>query len=140
MCLVTHYFSLRFQSMSSKGNLDFKTGTTRMHSSRMLTTRLLPVCPSMHCSGGYLPGWVYLPRTAPGVCTCRGCTCQGRGVPVGGCTCQGVPAQGAGVLIINEKDDCCTNLHCTCFFVMTQARLFMVSLCGGQLGLRTCKE
>ena len=34
---------------------------TRMHSSRMRTTRLLPVSPSMHCSGG-----VYL---VPGVCT-----------------------------------------------------------------------
>ena len=55
------------------------TFLTRMHSSRMLNARLLPVSSNMHCSG-------------------RGCTCQGvvpahRGVPSGGCTCQGVPAQ-----------------------------------------------
>ena len=43
--------------------------TTRMHSSGMRTARLLPVSPSMHCSGG---------------CTCWGC------VPgPGGCTCLG---------------------------------------------------
>ena len=29
--------------------------TTRMHSSRMRTARLLPVSPSMHCSGGDVP-------------------------------------------------------------------------------------
>ena len=45
--------------------------STRMHSSRMRTARLLPVSPSMHCLGvgGYLPGGevpgprgMYLPR------------------------------------------------------------------------------
>ena len=47
---------------------------TRKHSSRMRTARLLPLSPSMHCSGG-------------------GCTCPG-GVPAGGCTCLGgVPAR-----------------------------------------------
>ena len=55
---------------------------TRRHSSRMRTARLLPVSPSMHCSGG--------------------CTCQrgvylpaGGGVPegVGGVPARGVPAQ-----------------------------------------------
>ena len=67
----------------------------------MPTARLLPVSPSMHCSGGlYLPGGVpaqgvYLPGGVPG---------QGRGVylPEGvsaqggvGCTCPGgVPAGG----------------------------------------------
>ena len=40
-----------------------------MHSSRMRTAHLLPISPSIHCSGGYLP---------------RG------GVPAQGCTCQGV--------------------------------------------------
>ena len=40
---------------------------TRMHSSRMRTSHLLPVSPSMHCSrGGYLP---------------RGVPVRGRGVP-----------------------------------------------------------
>ena len=36
--------------------------TTRLHSSRMRTTRLLTVSPSMHCSGGYLvPGGMLCP-------------------------------------------------------------------------------
>ena len=39
---------------------------TRMHSSRVRTARLLPVSPSMHCSGGCTcPGGVYLPRYSP---------------------------------------------------------------------------
>ena len=43
----------------------------------MRTTRLLPVSPSMHCSGGV---------PARGVCTCLGgCTYPG------GCTCPGTP-------------------------------------------------
>ena len=55
-----------------------------MHSSRMLTARLLPISPNMHFSGGYLVlegvprprgctyggtwfrGCVYLPRGVPG--------------------------------------------------------------------------
>ena len=80
---------------------------TRMHSRMMRTARLLPISPSMHCSGGYTC-WgggtcqgVYLPR----VCTClgvhlpRGCTCPG-GVPSQGvylprgCTCPGVTYPG----------------------------------------------
>ena len=75
-----------------------------MHSSRMRTGRLLPVSPSMHCSGGGCVSAreVYLPKggvpargcTCPVECTClgvylpRGCTCQG-GVPARGCTCWG---------------------------------------------------
>ena len=64
----------------------------------MHTACLLPVSPSMHCSGGctcrrgvYLPRGVYL----AGGCTCRGgCTCP-EGVPARGCTCPGgVPVQG----------------------------------------------
>ena len=62
-----------------------------MHSSRMRTTRLLPVSPSMHCSGG-VPAWcggVYLPG-AGGVPAWSGwCTCLVPGGvpgPVGG-TC-----------------------------------------------------
>ena len=57
---------------------------TRKNSNRMRTARLLPVSPSMHCSGGR--------------CTCLGgvpawgCTCPGRYTAVGG----GVPAQGVG--------------------------------------------
>ena len=54
---------------------------TRMLSSRMRTTRLLPVSPSMHCLGVvYLPRRVYLLRG----------TCQGVLLPRGLCTCQGV--------------------------------------------------
>ena len=67
----------------------------------MRTARLLPVSPSMHCSGGGVPGlgvylvWgVYLPGgcTCPGVYLVRGCTCS-RGVylPRGE---GGVPAPG----------------------------------------------
>ena len=56
----------------------------------MRTAHLLPVSPSMHCSGGVPAQGVYLRRrctcpggcTCPGVCTCPGgCTCPGRGVP-----------------------------------------------------------
>ena len=59
---------------------------TRMDSSRMHTTRLLPVSPSMHCSKG-----VYLPGRGEGICTCpEGVPAQGGGVPAGGwCTCPG---------------------------------------------------
>ena len=71
---------------------------TRMHSSRMHTARLLPVSPSMHCSLGGVPGWVYLPGgvTVQGVYLPRGCTCPG-GVPaqgrvyLPGGTCPGTP-------------------------------------------------
>ena len=52
---------------------------TRMHSSGMCTAHLLPVSPSMHCSGE-----VYLPQRVPA---------RGRGVP-GGCTCWGVYLSG----------------------------------------------
>ena len=51
---------------------------TRMHSSRMRTARLLPVSPSMHCSGGTWSQRVY--RTS------RGCTWSwGYLVPGGAC-------------------------------------------------------
>ena len=96
-----------------------------MHSRRMSTAHLLPVSPSMHCSGGgYLPGGCtcqgvslvggvylpggYLPR-GMGRCTCLegvpaqkgvpallGCTCLG-GVPAWGCTCPGVYLPGGCV-------------------------------------------
>ena len=80
---------------------------TRVHSSRMRTTHLLPVSPSMHCSGGctlpwrvYLPGGVYLPKgvvPAQGGVPTRGCTCPG-GVPAwGGCTYLGVYLPRGGV-------------------------------------------
>ena len=74
----------------------------------MLTARLLPVSPRMHCSRGvYLvlrgvpglgdvPAWGYLPRG--GLCTwSRGCTCPGECTWSGGCTCPGVPALGGDV-------------------------------------------
>ena len=58
------------------------TVNTRMHSSRMHTARLLPVSPSMHCSGG-------LPLVPGGVCLWS----------LGGClplVPWGVPASGPG--------------------------------------------
>ena len=102
---------------------------TRMHSSRMRTTCLLPISPSMHCSrrvyllGGYLPGiipahggvpaqGVYLPWGIPAL----GCTCQG--VPALGCTCSGVYLLGG---YLPEGCTCpggctwCTCLGCTCW-------------------------
>ena len=113
---------------------------TRMHSSRMHTAHLLPVSPSMYCSGDVLSQGVYLPMegvpaqggcTCPVGCTCPGgCTCLG-GVPAlglclsRGCTCQevylpgvylpgGVPAQGvpAQVLVppVNRMTDRCKNI------------------------------
>ena len=74
--------------------------TTRMHSSRMRTARLLPISHSMHCSReGGVPSQGC---TCPGGCTCpEGCTCQGGrvpawgGLPAQGCTCPGgLPAEG----------------------------------------------
>ena len=78
------------------------TTLTRMHSSRMRTAHLLPVSPSMHCSGG-VPGLgVYLvPGCVPGPrgwCVPGGCTWSEGGVPPGGVylvreggTCPGTP-------------------------------------------------
>ena len=65
---------IKLEADAETRNLRFML--TRMHSSRMRTARLLPVSPSMHCSGrGYL-----VPR---------GCTCPG------GCTwSQGIPGPG----------------------------------------------
>ena len=60
---------------------------TRMHSSRMRITRLLPLSPNMHCGGG---------MSAPGgVCSwgvCSGGICSG-----GRCLPRGVSAPGGGV-------------------------------------------
>ena len=66
-----------------------------MHSSRMRSTRLFLVSPSMHCSGG-----VYLPW--------RGCTWSGGGVPgpgevylvLGGVPCSGGCTWSQGVYLI----------------------------------------
>ena len=74
LCKSSYFISV-FVSSSEK------TNTTRMHSSRMRTARLLPVSPSMLCSQGvYLPRRVYLPE---------GSTCLGVYLPGGGCTCPG---------------------------------------------------
>ena len=51
----------------------------------MHTTHLLPVSPSMHCSGGGVPAGGYLPR---------GCTCLGVYLPRAGVPAQGGPTQG----------------------------------------------
>ena len=68
-----------------------------MHSSRMRTSRLLPVSPSMHCSRG-----VYLvPGDVPGP---EGCTCSWGMYLVRGCTWSrgcllwGVAAPGGGLV------------------------------------------
>ena len=88
---------------------------TRIHSSRMRTTRLLPVSPSMHCSGGTWSWGVH----GPG-----GCTWSGGGVPglggvpgprgwgmylvLGGVPGpRGVPAQ---VPPVNRMTDRCKNI------------------------------
>ena len=95
-----------------------------MHSSRMRTSRLLPVSPSMHCSRGMhliLRGYLVLGDVPAGGCTCpggvgvylpggtwsrgvpgpRGCICRGRTcsrrvyLPMGVyLVLGGVPAQG----------------------------------------------
>ena len=65
--------------MNSHGEIMFNL--TRMHSSRMRTARLMPVSPSMHCSGDVPGQGVYL--------------VQG-GVPGLG----GVPAQGVVYLVL----------------------------------------
>ena len=61
---------------------------TRMHSSRMRTARLLPVSPSMHCSGGGYLVWgeVYLVQ---GGTWSGGCTWSSGVYLVGGCTWSG---------------------------------------------------
>ena len=55
---------------------------TRMHSSRMRTARLLPVSPSMYCSGGGVLGLGGVPSRGgvPGGCTWSGGV-SGWGVP-----------------------------------------------------------
>ena len=82
-----------------------KQNTTRMHSSRMRTARLLPVSPSMHCSGGggtwSWGGWGDctwsggggVPGPRGGVPNPRGGCTWSRGVPhgMGGGTCPGTP-------------------------------------------------
>ena len=74
---------------------------TRMHSSRMRTARLLPVSPSMHCSGGYLvPGGVPAQGDLPGP---GGCTRSRGGVPAQGCTCLGgVPGPRGMYLVLGD--------------------------------------
>ena len=69
------------------------TPLTRMHSSRMHAARLLPISPSMHCSGGRGCTCLGVGRCTCLGCICWGCTCLGGvsaqgGVPAGGCTCQ----------------------------------------------------
>ena len=96
---------------------------TRMHSSRMRATRLLPVSPSMHCSWGGVPAkegvparGVYLPGGyLPGGCTCQGVPAQGvylpGGVPARGVYLPrwGVPAKG-GIPLVNRMTDRCKNI------------------------------
>ena len=77
---------------------------TRMHSSRMRTTRLFPVSPSMHCSWG-------------GVCS-QGVSALGRGVcfwvvsaPRGGGVCSCVCSGGIGIPACTEADPPCEQNH-----------------------------
>ena len=75
-------------------NRSYYKDTTRIHSSRVRTARLLTA--SQHAVG--VPAWgVYLPGR--GMYLPRGCTCLGGGVPARGCTCLGgVPAFGCTCL------------------------------------------
>ena len=62
---------------------------TRLRSSRMHTTRLLPVSPSMHCSGGFLvQGSTW---SKGGACSQRGACSQSNLVLGGGACSQGMP-------------------------------------------------
>ena len=72
--------------------------TTRMHSSRMRTARLLPISPSMHCSWGVYLLEGYLPE---GGCTCPGDVPAWGDVPALGVylLVGGVPAQGVYLLV-----------------------------------------
>ena len=103
--------------------IDANVNYTRMHSSRMRTARLLPVYPSMYCSGVYLvpggvpgPGGVYTWSQGvvpgPGGCTWSGgVPCPGEGTWFWGVylVLGGVPAQ---VLPhpVNRMTDRCKNI------------------------------
>ena len=89
MCRMTNYYSFhRFSFLIGHRCI------TRIHSSRMRTTRLLPVSPSMHCSLGRLPAQGGVSAQLPGGTCPGGVSAQG-GTCLGGCTCPGgVPAQG----------------------------------------------
>ena len=112
-----HYFLKKSPAASLSSPLNMLT--TRMHSSGMRTARLLPVSPSMHCSGG-CTCWGCVP--GPGGCTCwgvylvpggvpgpggvylpGGCTWSGGVYLVGGCTCPGTPP-------VNRMTDRCKNI------------------------------
>ena len=82
---------------------------TRLHSSRMRTSRLLPVSPSMHCMGGVSAPGGYLPLVGEGVSAPGEIPASGpggsaprrEGVPASGpggvCSRgEGVPASGPG--------------------------------------------
>ena len=115
--IIEHYYAGKHCKLPHKNDFDSIRNLTRMHSSRMRTTRLLTV--SQHalagrctCQGVYLPGGgpargMYLPGGVPawgvpargvpvGVYLQGGVSARGRvyllgeGVPVGGgCTCRG---------------------------------------------------
>ena len=72
--------------------------STRLHSSRMRTARLLPVSPSMHCGGGSAPGWVCL---LWGVCSWGCVPASGHG----GC----IPACNGADPPVNRMTDRCKN-------------------------------
>ena len=96
LCFFRHiYFcgEVKGQNIQSFNALDFEMFTllevekyivTRLHSSRMRTTRVMTVSSSMLCAGGGVPG-------PEGVCSRGGCLLRG-GVSAPG----GVPAPGGG--------------------------------------------
>ena len=89
-------YSAMFSMVSSLLNVWVAPYETRIHSSKMHTARLLPVSPSMHCSGGWgvpgprgvclVPGGVPGPGQCAwsrgGVCLVPGGTCPGTAPPV----------------------------------------------------------
>ena len=81
--------------------------TTRLHSSRMHTARLLLVSPSMHCTGRGVWSWG---ESVPGGCLLLGGVCSWGGV----CTQWGVCSQGGTEVDppVNRMTDRCKNIPC----------------------------
>ena len=86
-------------SLWGKGNLI----STRLHSSRMRTARLLPVSPSMHCAGGGL--------VREGVPGPRGCLLQGVPDPRGVCSQGGVCSGGERGACLLSQEGVCVSQH-----------------------------
>ena len=123
--IVKHLWVLKFHKKS------------RMHSSRMRTTRLLPESPSMHCSRGGVSapgGCLLLGWSARGGVCCWGCLLQAGCVLLGvsapgnvcsgGVSARGVVSQHAlrQTPPVNRITDTCKNI--TSWAVIMHSRLF----------------